>query len=152
MSIKGCILYHDIFRNTDTERGKIPDSLDSSVHHHIRDTLGNLDRNSQHTDLYVIFFHLLQKVVRMINRNSVQVSTDQRRAQYRKQPQSSSPKCFRPESCKSAPPRLPTPKRKALCISVNPRKCSKTLMSASTSYPTRVRPGDIHIRQVFCYL
>ena len=59
--------------------GKVPDCLDSPVHHHICDALGNLDRNGQHANLHVIFFHLLQKVVRMVDRNPVEVSADQSR-------------------------------------------------------------------------
>lgn len=123
--------------------GKVPDCLDSPVHHHICDALGNLDRNGQHANLHVIFFHLLQKVVRMVDRNPVEVSADQSRV-YIKSSHNLKPEMLQTGVLQKCASQTADSKRKALCISVNPRKCSKTSMSASTSYPTRVRRRYSH--------
>ena len=133
MGIHRGILHHDIFRHTDTERGKVPYSFDATRYHGIRNALGYLDRYSQHTDVHIIFAHLLLEFTGMEDRYSVQCSAYQFRGHI---------KCcynFQPEVLQTGvaatmpPPRLPTPNRNALCISVNPRKSSSTAISVSTS-------------------
>src|SRR3712207_9358214 len=77
MGIKGSVLNYYVFGNTNAERSEIPDSPNAAIHHVIRYFLSNLDRNCQHTDIDVIFKHLLLEFIRMEDGNTAQGSTYQ---------------------------------------------------------------------------
>lgn len=61
MGIHGSILYDNMFRHADTERGKVPQGFDPSGN----DLLGNflclIYRNRDHTDRCTVFFCLAGK-------------------------------------------------------------------------------------------
>ena len=139
MCIQRSVLNHYIFRHTDTERSKIPYGFNAACHHRIRNFLRNLNRYCQHTDIDVICLHFLFKIIGMIDWNAIQCCPYQIGI-YIKCCHNLQTEMFKPESRSNAPPKLPTPKRNALCILVNPKKSSSTAISVSISYPTRVRP------------
>ena len=124
----------------DTEQGKVPDCLDSPRPPSYLWCNCNLDRNGQHANLHVIFFHLLQKVVRMVDRIPLRLVYRPKSGLHQKQPISS-----RNASDRSAkvPPKLPTQKKSLMCISVNPRKCSQNLNERTSTLP--------YVPEIFTY-
>ena len=62
MCIQRSVLNHYILRHTNTERGEVPHSLDAARNHSIRNLLGYLNGNRQHTDINIVLAHLLFKM------------------------------------------------------------------------------------------
>ena len=77
MCIQRSVLNHYILRHTNTERGEVPHSLDAARNHSIRNLLGYLNGDRQHTDINIVLAHLLFKIIGMENRNTVQCRTHQ---------------------------------------------------------------------------
>ena len=65
MCIQRSVLNHYILRHTNTERGEVPHSLDAARNHSIRNLLGYLNGNRQHTDINIVLAHLLFKIIGM---------------------------------------------------------------------------------------
>ena len=67
----------NILGYTDSERSKVPYGFYTSVYHLICNFLSNINRHGQHTDIYIVFFHLCLKIIRVKNRNTIQVFSHQ---------------------------------------------------------------------------
>lgn len=65
------------FRYTNTERCKVPNSLNATRYHFICYLLCYINRHSQYPDIHITGFHFYLKFIRMINRNSIYFLPDQ---------------------------------------------------------------------------
>ena len=74
MGIKRRVLHYDTLGHANAERGKIPDCLDTSRHHFVRNALRYLDRNGQYPDTDIVFLPLPFKLIGMENRDEGNVS------------------------------------------------------------------------------
>ena len=77
MSVKRSILHYNILRYPDTERSKIPNSLNATGNHCISNALCNFNGNSQHPYMHIVLLHFLYKFIRMKNRNAIQAGSYQ---------------------------------------------------------------------------
>ena len=77
MGIHRGILHHDIFRHTDTERGKVPQSLDSSRDNQFGHFLRLVDRDGNHSDRRSVFLLLGRKIIHVVDRYPVNLGSGQ---------------------------------------------------------------------------
>ena len=71
MGIHGSVLYHNMFRNTDTERGKVPQSLDTSGNDLLGYLLCLIYGYRDNTDRCSELFLLGWKIIQMKNRYTI---------------------------------------------------------------------------------
>lgn len=77
MSIHGSILYDNMFGHADTERSKVPQSLDTTGNDLLGYLLRLIDRHGDDTDRSSVLFLLGRKIIQMENRYSVDRRTCQ---------------------------------------------------------------------------
>ena len=119
MGIKGSVLHDNVLGNTDTERGEVPYGLDTALYHGIRYLLGYFDRYRQHAYIDIVLLHLLLETCPSDRWGCRSVSYPPVRASHRKAATiSKTENGSDPSRAAKAPPKLPTPNRKALCILV----------------------------------
>ena len=77
MCIQGRVLYHNLLWYPDSERSKVPYRFDSSIHHFISNFLCHADRYGKHSDSHIVLPHDSLKIIRMVDRNTIDFFADQ---------------------------------------------------------------------------
>lgn len=151
MCIQRSVLNHYILRHTNTERGEVPHSLDAARNHSIRNLLGYLNGDRQHTDINIVLAHLLFKIIGMENRNTVQCRTHQIRinieCRHNLQAEMTQTGIAQQRTAQTSD----TEKKSLVYIG----KSQKVLQHSNQRIyiiPHTRAAGNIDIRQILCYL
>ena len=92
MGIHGSVLYHNMFRDTDTERGKVPQRFDTSDNNLLQSPLVPLSTGTVITPIVAPNSFLFgREVIQMENRNTIHNRTCQFLADNQSRQQSTSP-------------------------------------------------------------
>ena len=151
MSIKRSVLHDNTFWNPNTERRKVPYRFDASRHHFIGYFLSNGDRYSQYPNIYPVCLHTGFELIGMINRNAIDVSSDQLRLNIK------SPYNLQSKMCQTRIAQQGT-SQTSYAEQVSTMQVGKTqkifehLHQTLYFIPYTGASGNIHIRQILRYL